>query len=224
MERESVGTVTEWTVNCATSSKIVSGEGSKSIFTEKYLFFLTLLILFNTHGFSQSKYEKEFRIKESDVPLSALSFVDSMNFDVKVKWYKEVGLNHITIEAKAITKKERYSIEFCENGIFQDIEIEVDPSKISYSIYSKITGILTLRHKKYKIEKIQLQYNGDRGATLKFLREKRRNSEGITMSYEVVISTKMEGNFLMLEYLFSEKGEFVQSNQIVSKRKDTIDH
>jgi len=56
------------------------------------------------------------------------------------------------------------------------------------------------------------------------LRENRSNSEGLTISYEVIISTKMEGNFLMLEYLFSEKGEFVQSNQIVSKRKDTIDY
>lgn len=224
MERESLRTVPEYAVNCASSSEIVFGDGRKFIFILKFLFVTALLILSNSPGFSQSKYEKEFRIKESEVPLSALSFVDSMNFDTKIKWYKEIGLTQITFEAKAISNKERHSIEFCEDGIFQDIEIEVDSSKIPYSIYSKISELLAIRHKKYKIEKIQMQYAGDRGAVLRFLREKAFNSEDITISYEFIISTKMDGNYLMLEYLFSDKGEYVQSNQIVSKRKDTIDY
>lgn len=57
-----------------------------------------------------------------------------------------------------------------------------------------------------------------------FLRENRNNSEGITISYEVVISTKMDGNYLMLEYLFSETGEYLLSNEIISRRNDTIDY
>lgn len=46
----------------------------------------------------------------------------------------------------------------------------------------------------------------------------------ITISYEVVISTKMDGNYLMLEYLFSETGEYLLSNEIISRRNDTIDY
>lgn len=197
---------------------------SVSTLIEKMLFVFSFLILFNLNGFSQSKYEKEFRIKEKDVPSNALSFVDSMTFGFKVKWYRELGLNHITIEAKTILNKERHSIEFCENGKFQDVEIEVDPTRIPHSTYSIIKEVLTLRHKKHKIEKIQIQYSGERDVVLKFMRENRINTQGITINYEIVVSTKMDGNYLMFEYLFSEKGEYVQSKQIVSKRADWIDY
>jgi hypothetical protein len=224
MERESVNTSVECKLESAASSKTSYGGKSIGILKEKFLFVLCLLTLFSFHAFSQSKYEKEFRIKESDVPSKALSFIDSITFDSKVKWYKEIGLDHITFEAKAISNKERHSIEFSENGTFQDIEIEVDIAKIPSDIYSKIRGILTLRHKKHKIEKVQIQYTGERDAALKFLRENRNNSNSITISYEVIISTKIDGNFVMMEYLFSEKGEYLQNNQIISKRKDTIDY
>jgi hypothetical protein len=224
MERESVNTSIKCKIECAASSKAAYGDKSISILKEKFLFVLCLVTLFSFQAFSQSKYEKEFRIKESDVPSRALSFVDSITFDSKVKWYKEIGLDHITFEAKAISNKERHSIEFSENGIFQDVEIEVDVSKIPSDIYTKITGFLTLSHKKHKIEKVQIQYTGERDSALMFLRENRNNSKGITISYEVIISTKMDGNFVMMEYLFSAKGEYLQSKQIISKRKDTIDY
>lgn len=190
----------------------------------KSAFILSLLLLLSIHGVSQSKYEKEFRIKAENVPAKALTFIDSLTFDSKIKWYKEIGLDHITIEAKAKFNNERHSIEFSENGIFEDAEVEVKPDKIPESVNSKISGILSQRHKKYKIEKIQIQYTGDRSVVLNFLRQNRKNSEGITINYEIVISTKMEGNYLMLEYLFSETGEFLQSSQIISRRKDTIDY
>ncbi len=193
-------------------------------FIEKFVFVLSLIFLFSFHGFSQSKYEKEFRIKAKDVPSGALSFVDSLGFKSKVKWYKEIGLNHISIEAKSRFLKERHSIEFSDNGIFQDVEIEVNPSKIPFNTYSKMKGVLSQRHEKYKIEKVQIQYTGDRNLVLRFLTGNRSKVEGIEINYEVVISTKMDGDFLMLEYLFSETGEYVQSNQIMSKREDTIDY
>ncbi|KAF0202040.1 MAG: hypothetical protein FD170_2278 [Bacteroidetes bacterium] len=190
----------------------------------KSAFILSLLLLLSIRGFSQSKYEKEFRIKAKNAPAKALTFIDSLTFDSKIKWYKEIGLDHITIEAKAKFNNERHSIEFSENGTFQDAEIEVKPNVLPDSTNSKITGALSQRHKKYKIEKIQIQYTGDRNIVLSFLRGDRNNSEGITINYEVVISTKMDGNYLMLEYLFSERGEFLQSSQIISRRTDTIDY
>ena len=224
MERKSVNTINDYEVNCEASFKTVYGNKGMSKVPEKFLLVLSIIFLLSFHGFSQSKFEKEFSINVKDVPQIALSFVDSMTFDTKVKWFKEIGLDNISIEAKAKFKKERHSIEFCENGIFQDVEIEVKPNKIPYSAYSKITEILSLRHKKYKIEKIQIQYSGDRNVVLSFLRENMNNSEGITINYEVVISTKMDGNYLMFEYFFTKTGEYVQSYQITSRRKDTIDY
>ena len=195
-----------------------------SVVSGKSGFVLSMLLLFSFYGFSQSKYEKEFRIKGESVPPKARSFVDSITFDSKVKWYKEISLDRITIEAKVKINNERHSIEFSENGIFEDAEVEIKPDKIPESVNSKISGILSQRHKKYKIEKVQIQYTGGRNEVLSFLRGDRNNSEGITINYEVVISTKMDGNYLMLEYLFSETGEYLQSSEIISRRKDTIDY
>ena len=224
MERKSVNTRKDFDVDCVASFITVYGNKEMSIVIKRFVLVLSSILLIAFHGFSQAKYEKEFRIKEKYVPSVALNFVDSMTFDSKVKWYKEIGLNRITIEAKAKYKKERYSIEFFENGVFQDVEIEIKPYKIPYSTFSKISGFLSQRHKKYKIEKVQIQYSGDRNLVLMFLRENRNNSEGITISYEVVISTKMDGNYLMLEYLFSETGEYLLSNETISRRNDTIDY
>ena len=224
MERKPVNTSIVCVVNCAASLKSLNCNMFRSLLSGRLVTIFGILLLIGFHGFSQTKYEKEFRIRVKDVPPLALAFVDSMTFDSKVKWYKEIGLNQITIEAKAKLNKERHSIEFFENGIFQDIEIEVNPNKIDYGTYSKITGVLSQRHKKYKIEKVQIQYTGDRNIVLMFLRENRNNPEGIAINYEVVISTKLDGNYLMLEYLFSETGEYVQSNHIISRRKDTIDY
>jgi hypothetical protein len=224
MERKSIKTHNFFKVNCAASIKPVYCNKRINIAIKKIFLVSSALLLIAFQGFSQSKYEKEFRIKAKDVPSSALSFVDSMTFDSRVKWYKEIGLNDVTIEAKAKFNKERYSIEFSENGIFQDVEIEVKPSKIPYGTYSKIAGVLSQTHKRYKIDKVQIQYTGDRNLILKFFRANRINPEGIIVNYEVVISTKMDGNYIMLEYLFSETGEYMQSSKIISRRKDTIDY
>lgn len=224
MERKSVNTLTETEVDWLAFLKTIYGNKGVSTLPEKFAIVLSLLFLFSFHGFTQSKYEKEFRIQAENVPSRALSFVDSLTFDSKVKWYKEIGIDIKTIEVKAKLKKERHSIEFSETGTFQDVEIEVKPNKIPDSTNSKITRFLTLEHKKYKIEKVQIQYTGDRNVVLNFLRSNRNNSACITVNYEVIISTKMDGNYLILEYLFSETGEYVQRNQIISRRKDTLEY
>jgi hypothetical protein len=157
MERKSVNTRKDFDVDCVASFITVYGNKKMSIVIKRFVLVLSSILLIAFHGFSQAKYEKEFRIKEKYVPSVALNFVDSMTFDSKVKWYKEIGLNRITIEAKAKYKKERYSIEFSDKGIFQDVEIEVKSNKIPDSTFSKISGFLSQRHKKYKIEKVQIQ-------------------------------------------------------------------
>ena len=121
MERKSVNTRKDFDVDCVASFITVYGNKKMSIVIKRFVLVLSSILLIAFHGFSQAKYEKEFRIKEKYVPSVALNFVDSMTFDSKVKWYKEIGLNRITIEAKAKYKKERYSIEFFENGVFKDV-------------------------------------------------------------------------------------------------------
>ncbi len=153
----------------------------------------------------------------------ALSFVDSLTFDSRVRWFKEEGLTNNYFEAKATLNRERYSIKFAENGSFQDAEIEIKQNKIPKDVYSNILAVFTKNYERFKIEKIQIQYSGDREAVLNFLRENIKNQNCVTINYEVVISVRVRGKFVSLEYTFSESGDFLFSKTIIETRKSNID-
>jgi hypothetical protein len=184
-------------------------------------FFLILLIHFSINGFAQYKYEREIRIRENDVPANALQFVDSLNFNSNIRWYKEIGENRISFEAKTRYKGERYSIEFSDNGIFEDMEIEMSPEEIPFQVFNRITEFLQSELERYAIEKIQIQYSGNTDLILAQFRN-RETMQGVDVHYEIVISTRLEGSFLLFEYLFSETGEFVKKARIVEKSINNI--
>ncbi len=207
------------------TSNFKSAHGIKKIIKIpiKSVFIFHLLFLITLSGFSQSKFEKEYQIDRKQVPLIALSFVDSLIIESRVRWYKEEGLNSNSIEAKGIIRKEKYSIEFFDNGKFQDVEIEVKPSNIPGNTYSKILGILSEKHKWYKIDKIQQKFTGDRNAVLRYLREQRINPIGVTIEYEIIISTKTDKAFVLMEYTFSEKGDYIKYNKIIQTKNGNLD-
>ncbi len=182
-----------------------------------------LVFLFSSSGFSQLKYEREFRIKRNEVPSIALSFVDSLTFDSKVRWFKEEGLTSNAIEAKARFNKEKYSIQFEENGRFNDAEIEIKPSLIPPDVNFKILSVFRNNYRRHKIEKTQINYTGNRNTVLAFLRHNRKNPDGIIIRYEIVISTRIGGEFVSMEYLFSGAGEFLRREKIIETRKSNID-
>jgi hypothetical protein len=188
----------------------------------KSLVFILLFAAVATQGFAQVKYEKESRVKKSDVPAYAKEYVDLYQFDKRVKWYKEIGFNSISFEAKTKFQGKNYSIEFSDDGSFEDIEIEIKSNEIPPEIFSTISNYLVEKHTKYSIEKIQIQYLGDKQKVLNYLQNNGKSND-VVMNYEIVISTKLQGTFTMLEYLFSDEGGFMQKEQIVLKRTDNIE-
>jgi hypothetical protein len=191
----------------------------------KYSFYLLLgvLLLFSFKSFSQPKYEKEMRISSLAVPLIAKSFVDSFSFDKKIKWYKEIGIDQMSYEAKTRYKRENYSIEFSEDGSFKDVEIEINEKKIPVDVFSRIHTFLNQKHKKFKLERIQIQYEGDRNAVLTYL-QKKTGKEKIAIGFEIVLSTTTAGEFQTLEYFFSETGEFIRMYHIILSKTDHIEY
>jgi len=188
---------------------------------KKSIAFLLLLFV-SASAFSQYKYEKEFRIGETEVPEKAVSFVDSLDFGTKVRWYREVGYDTISFEAKTRYDRQRYSIEFSADGTFEDVEMGISAGDIPLATYNLMSAYLQSEHGKYRIDKIQVQYSGDPGTVLAFLR-KEGNPESMVIHYEMVISTKIEGSWVMMEYLFSEAGEFVRRSKMTLKRTDNIE-
>lgn len=182
---------------------------------------LILLISFASNGFAQFKYEKEYRIQKRDVPEKAFAFVESMEFDSKVKWFKETGYDRISFEAKTKRDGRKYSIEFSADGIFEDIEIEIETSEIPEDTYNKITECLTAEYQQYSFEKIQVQYTGDPDQVLAFISSKAKSSE-ITVNYEIVIATRINKSFVRFELLFSHEGDFIRKSEIVLKNADNI--
>lgn len=189
---------------------------------QKFLILLSLSCL-TAIGFAQPKYEKEIRINETEVPHLARSFVDSLNFNKKVKWYKEFGFDKTTFEAKSKAKGKRYSIEFSQDGHFEDVEIEIEPDEIPTDIFRKITDHLSSRHEKFTFDKVQIQYSGKRDFVLAYFRNE-RNPDGIDIHYEVMIATKTDGIFVLYEDLFSETGDFIRSSEVILHNSDNIEY
>ena len=187
---------------------------------KKNLAFL-LFFLLAAHVFAQYKYEKEFRISEAEVPEPAVSFVDSLAFGTKVRWYREVGYDTTSFEAKTRYDRQRYSIEFSADGTFEDIEIGIRPERIPSAVFGVMSAYLQAEHGKYTIDKAQVQYSGEPGTVLAYFRN-RETGDGVGVNYEVVISTKKEGTYVMLEYLFSADGKFVRRSQVTLKQSENI--
>lgn len=188
----------------------------------KKLAFILFLLLLSAHLIAQTKLEKEVRIKVSKVPPPALAFIDSMDFDTKVKWYKETGVSNSSIEAKTRYNGSKYSIEFSTDGILEDVEIEVEWNDILTESRNAIAGYLNAQYEKYKIDKIQIQYLGNKNL-LKYLKNG-EPIEGIQINYEIVLQTRVDKTFKRFEYLFSEKGDFLNAVEIILKSTDNIEY
>ncbi|MBK8705114.1 MAG: hypothetical protein IPN33_17155 [Saprospiraceae bacterium] len=102
---------------------------------------------------AQTKFEKEYRLKNTSVPEKAQAFIDSLPFHEKIKWYFEENNVGNSIEAKFKVHKTKYSIEFDVEGELQDVEIEVKWNDVSKSVQDQITAFLDANYGFFKIEK-----------------------------------------------------------------------
>ena len=180
------------------------------------------LIFISVAGYSQIKFEKEERIKPDDAPVNAVRFVDAMQLSGKIKWFKEIGFNKISYEAKTKHKGKRFSIEFSKEGTFEDVEVEIKTAAIEEATFKAISDYLVGAHAKFKINKVQRQYSGDTNYIMNnFLRE--ADSKVLIINYEIVITTKTDGAFAKYEYLFDKNGVFIQKSRVTSHMTDNLE-
>jgi hypothetical protein len=185
------------------------------------ILFLAISLAINV--FSQQKFESEVRIQRMEVPDIAVNLVDSMLPGTKIRWYKEAGYSKSSFEAKTKYNAKKVSIEFSEQGIFEDMEIGIKPKEIPVNSLKRISELLADTHGRFSIEKVQVQYSGDPHAVLNhFLHEK--TGKDIVKKFELVISTKMDGSYVLFEYLFDENGTFLGKSVIVLKMTDNIEY
>ncbi len=191
---------------------------------KKLLFTIFILIFFLNLVNAQTKYEKEYRINTEEVPQPALEFVKALNFTKKIKWYKEEGLDKISIEAKTKHLSRNYSIEFSKTGVIEDIEIKINTSEIPTNVYQSITQLLSAKYQKVKFSKIQLQLSGDQESMAQSINNQDfETNELITKRYEIELKAKENGKFQKFEFLFDHNGELLSKAIILLKNSDILE-
>ena len=135
------------------------------------LFFVTLLFMeLGCHlALAQQKFERETRLSEKEVPTSALQFVEALNANRKVKWYKEESLTSQSIEAKFKRNKQKYSVEFDTTGQLEDVEIEIKWQEIPKQVGDSVQNEIAILCVRSKVSKIQVQCIGNQEDIIVFL-------------------------------------------------------
>ncbi|MCM4150652.1 hypothetical protein DHD05_03530 [Arenibacter sp. N53] len=127
---------------------------------------LVLLIMFSLKSYSQTKLEREHRIKKSQFPsleFEALPLEDAKN----LRYYKEVDSSQITYTLRFRKGKMHYHIDFNEKGAIQNTGFGVKEVDIPTDTYSNIYSFLKENFKKIKIKYIQQRYPGSLENVLK---------------------------------------------------------
>lgn len=171
---------------------------------------------------AQTKFEKEYRLKNTSIPAKAQAFIDSLPFQEKVKWYFEENNAGNSIEAKFKARKTKYSIEFDVDGKLQDVEIEIKWTDVPKSIQAQITSFLDTNYGFFKIEKIQVQYSGTSDSILDFFNNKK--AKNITPRYELILKTRVIRKVGLFEIVFDEKGAHLSTAQIQFKNTDNLEY
>lgn len=124
-------------------------------------FLLVFFFFFTLTHLQAQKIEVEREIKSDRMPKSALSFL-SREFPgqkKRLKFYREASADVISYEAKFLYRKEKYSVEFFQDGRLMDIEKEIVFNTIPDSIQNSIECDLAKRFRKYKIVRAQSNQN-----------------------------------------------------------------
>ena len=174
-------------------------------------------------AFTQVKFEKEYRIKEDNIPDNIKSYLNKITFKKKIKWYKDEGLRKYTYEAKTFHDNLNFSIEFDSLGIIEDVEFKIEWKNVPELTKKNIGLYLDSIYQKKKIIKVQIQYTGKPENLINILRDRSQNQR-LTRKYEIVLKGKENRKYQMMEYLFTNEGKFEHKATIMIKNTDNLEY
>lgn len=179
--------------------------------------------LYFNFAYTQVKFEKEYRIKENKIPENIKSYLNTITFKNKIKWYKDEGLSKYTYEAKTFHNNLNFSIEFDSLGIIEDVEFKIEWESIPDLTKKNIDFYLDSIYQKKKIIKVQTQYTGKPENLINILKDRNQNQR-LTRKYEIVLKGKENKKYQMMEYLFSNEGKFEHKATIMIKNTDNLEY
>jgi len=183
----------------------------------KHTWLLVVLFFMVDSLYSQDKFEKESRIKSSEVSMKATNYIESIFPESrKIKWYLEENLEGIAVEAKIKENRTVYSIKFDTLGNLQDIEFIQRFDELPSRVQQKIRGYFQGNYDRHKIRKTQIQWIGDANL-LRSVLLKETQSQQYEVNYEIVFSGRKDGDTRSYEALFSDTGEHIETKKIIPR-------
>lgn len=186
---------------------------------------LVTIILINfiaLGSFAQIKLEIEKPVPVEYVPESAKAYVCNLFPEAKVKWILERSNSGDNVEAKVKKAGKKYSIEFSQEGVFEDVEVEVEEEELAKPSLNAITNQLKTDFDRYKIVKIQHHYSGDKKEIKHLLNGNEVNLKYVRQLYEIVIYGIKDKVINSFEYTFSINGEFVERLKNAESNSDNL--
>lgn len=180
------------------------------------------------------KYEREEKIKQEEFPEPALELIEPiLKKGKRTRFFKDYEKETYFFEVKTIYKDEKISIKFFKDGSLMDIEILKELNELPEDIQDQIKQYFQTNYKKYKLNRIQIQYNreqeyedgeleidDDEEYVEEFME---MDLEDLIIKYEIeaeVVNEENERGFF--EYLFDAEGEIEQIKKIVKRADDNV--
>jgi hypothetical protein len=176
----------------------------------------------NSTLLAQIKTEREYRIKDNQVPIKALKFIDSCFFTKKVKWYVEESHEGKSIEAKTVHRNYKYSIEFDTAGNILDVEKTVPFESLEEELKKSIQLSFDSVFSNYKIVKTQIQWQGEDTSLIELIATGRTTDQYILM-YEIVVKGRKEKIQNFYEALLDKEGKIVKILRIKTRNAANLE-
>jgi len=185
----------------------------------------TILLIFTSSlllAQSDIKSEQEQSVKASEVPDPAKNWLQT-NFPniTKVKWYVEQSSGKQSYEAKFKRNKRKFSAEFSQLGVFEDMELTLKCNDLPKQTMEQIDSYLIASYSKHKIVKVQAQIYQDMESAIASID---RNNFDFVEYYEIEFHGKNDKENELWEAQFDAKGILLNLRKIVQKSHDNLSY
>ncbi|MGM0581547.1 MAG: hypothetical protein ACQETL_12745 [Bacteroidota bacterium] len=196
-----------------------------------------MLFAFAINSYAQEigkKYEKEEKIEQEEFPKPALKLIKPiLKKGKRTRYFKDYNKDTYFYELKTIYKDEKISIKFYKDGSLLDIEILKEMEELPEEIQRQIQDYFKSNYKKYKLNRIQIQYNREEeyeDGELEIDDDEEYIEEFLEMDLEdLIIKYEIEAEVVdeengrgFFEFLFDAKGKVEQINKIIKRADDNV--
>ena len=177
-----------------------------------------LLLMLGLQCFSQTKLEREHRIKKSQFPSIEMDNLPLENTKY-LRYYREVDTSKITYTLKFKKGKMHYHIDYNDKGAIQNTGFMVKEVDIPTDAYVNINSYLKENFKKIKIKYIQQCYLGSYENVLK---NTFQNLILPSNTYKVLIRGKKTDKKEDYIAIFDAEGKLIKTTMALPANYDRV--